>query len=858
MGSKIGIVGKIVLTLIAVACFSSGSSIYLLYRSHLERQRVDLEELVDVASSLIASVAAFDQENSADDHPDGALGATLEQIRIAFDTAHSFGTAGGLIIFRETDEGRFEVLIHRGDQNPNPHDRNDIERYTAYGTAIAEGFDGTHGSANFTDASGVDFLIAYEPVRGTDLLVLAEVRKSEFEAPFLNAIAIAVMIASAIGTVGVIFAHREAESIVAALQEERQKFQDFASSASDWFWVQDENLRYTSVGESKRPHPEIDASQVLGKRREDSADEDTSTEKWTRLNGILQNREPFKDFVYKAISEEGKHIILSASGVPYFDNSGRFRGYRGSASDVTEHLHREQLLSETRERAHIAFQNMTVGIVEITSTGVIETFNPKAEEIFGYRADEVVGRNVSMLMPKSIAREHDRYLERFLKTGEHQIIGIGRELNGLTKNGKEVPIHLGVAETRLGRERHFIAAITDLRKQKSLETMLRRSNKLDAIGQLSGGIAHDFNNLLGIILGNLELMQRKLEPESKLYRQVGKAIAAAQRGAGLTRKLLDFSRQSPDAQRADIVDTIEVVSGLSDLIERSLTASISFVTRFEGDIPRVKCDKSDFEDSIINLIVNARDAMPGGGRIEVAVSPYTVGSADVLVQLGLAPGTYAQIEVSDNGSGMSKEIVDKIFDPFFTTKPVTKGTGLGLPMVYGFVKRSGGHVIVYSEEGTGTIFKLYLPSVSDDAEIDRSRSRTADDEPVRGGSETILVVDDEPGLLDVAERVLEDLGYKVVTAQSAEAALQILSEGRTVDLLFTDLIMPGGVNGIQLIESAQLMRPRLKSLLTSGFTGHHLKSEEAEHWAKSLVAKPYSNDGLARAVRAKLDEERTA
>ncbi|UUX48864.1 PAS domain S-box protein [Nisaea acidiphila] len=857
MSPKVGIVGRIVLALLAVGGVSTGSSIYLLHETHLQRERDHLQDEVRIVSNLIASVAAFDRKFSASDHPDGALAATLDQTREAFDSQDGLSAAGELILFRRASGDRFVAIVHQnidGRREAREHDE-EVFLGTPYGEALAKGFQGATGTARFQSRIGEDILIAYAPVKGTDLLTVAEVRVSDVNAPFIQTILIVILIATVVGLLGTVVARREAVNVVDALDSERKKLKDFADSASDWLWVQDENFRYVSVDDSARPHTQLRVEQVLGMRREDSADESTSTEKWLQLREKLKNREPFKNFVYRARSKDGERVALSASGVPVFDNSGRFRGYRGTATDVTERLDRAQKLADAEERTRVAFDSMTVGVIEISRHGGIEAFNPKAEQMFGYRAEEVLGKNVSMLMPQRYARDHDGFIKHFVETGEKKIIGTGREVSGLTKNGDEIPIHLGVAEMNVGNEQRFIGSLTDLSTQKSLETMLRRSTKLDAIGQLSGGIAHDFNNLLGIVLGNLELIQRKLEPDSRLFQQVEKAIGAAKRGAGLTRKLLDFSRQAPEAQQLDIVDTTEIISGLEDLIGRSLSANIEVKTDLTEDAPPVECDRSDLEDAIINLVMNAKDAMPKGGRIRIANSARTVEPGERLALAGLAPGQYTQIDISDSGSGMSRETLDQIFDPFFTTKPAGKGTGLGLPMVYAFAKRSGGHILAYSEQGTGSSFKLYLPSHTGTGTGSRIGDRADDTETIRGGTETILVVDDEEGLLDIARSVLEERGYSVRTAVSPAAALEILNGDGEIDLIFSDFIMAGEMNGIELIEKAAEIRPRVKKLLTSGFTGHAFNPEEAQHWAAKLIAKPYSNRTLATAVRAALDEE---
>jgi PAS domain S-box-containing protein len=471
--------------------------------------------------------------------------------------------------------------------------------------------------------------------------------------------------------------------------------------------------------------------------------------------------------------------------------------------------------------------------------------------MFGYTAEEVVGENVSCLMPVPDRSVHDGYIRNYLDTGAARVIGIGRQVVGLTKAGEEIPLHLGVAPLKITGEQHFIGSVTDLTAEKKLEAQLRHATKLDAIGQLSGGIAHDFNNLLGIILGNLELIQRQLDPDSRLWARVQKSIDASRRGATLTRKLLDFSRQTPESQKLEPVNINECIRNLEELLVRSLTASVQLELVLDDAIPCASAIRGEFEDALINLIVNARDSMPEGGRIIVESCLYRFVDSDLLTHLGLGPGSYVQVSVTDNGGGIPDASLAKIFDPFFTTKEVGKGTGLGLPMVYGFVKRCGGHIKVYSEEGTGSTFRMYLPAIA--AAAGETTSDHVELE-VCGGTESVLVVDDEVALLEITSHILGILGYQVHSAVGPLEALKILESNRPIDLLFTDMVMPGDLSGIDLANAAIELRPDLKILLTSGFPGHLFDKAGAARWADALLAKPYGKDQLAQAVRAKLDE----
>ena len=398
----------------------------------------------------------------------------------------------------------------------------------------------------------------------------------------------------------------------------------------------------------------------------------------------------------------------------------------------------------------------------------------------------------------------------------------------------------------------FIYSVTDLTVQRKTEEQLRRVQKMDAIVQLTGGIAHDFNNLLGIIIGNLELGKRKAQGIPPLASNLDKALTAAGRGTNITRRLLSFSRQTPS--KVSIVDLNSVVRWFKDLTDQSVLGSTELQLRFDPDEPKIVCNQSDLEDALLNLALNARDAMPEGGRLIIETGQCQVGSGDKMVVAGLLPGRYGVLTISDSGMGMPPKIQERIFVPFFTTKSTGKGTGLGLPMVYGFVKQSKGHISVYSEEGLGTTFRLYLPISEEFDHTGTLEREGASSLAIPEGRETILIVDDEIGLRELAQVILSGLGYRTLLASNGEDSMAIVRSTPDIDLVFTDLVMPGSINGLQLAHSIMDEYPNTKILMASGFTGQIMDSETAAQWSESILAKPYSESGLANAIRAKLDK----
>ncbi|MBT4890961.1 MAG: response regulator, partial [Rhodospirillales bacterium] len=386
-----------------------------------------------------------------------------------------------------------------------------------------------------------------------------------------------------------------------------------------------------------------------------------------------------------------------------------------------------------------------------------------------------------------------------------------------------------------------------------LEQQFRRSQKMEAVGQLTGGIAHDFNNILGIVMGNLQILQRMVGKDAKATDRIDVALKGVMRGADLTRKLLGFSRM--EAHGTKLTSVNEFIENLEELLSKSLTVAIKVEHHLSADLWKVEVDPGDLQDTILNLALNARDAMPDGGRLVIETANKVLDEKYVRHNPQYQVGEFVMLSVSDTGHGMTPEIRERVLEPFFSTKEEGKGTGLGLSMVYGFVQRSGGHISIYSERGEGTTVNLYLPRGNED--VNREKKSEADlDLP--HGKEIILVVDDEEHLVEIAVSHLHDLGYRTITANSGDQAIKIIEDNQDIDLLFSDIIMPGDLDGYQLAIAAQKKCPSLKALLTSGFTKkkEDYFSPDGSKYAElaaNLLNKPYNQTELAKAVRNTLD-----
>jgi signal transduction histidine kinase len=379
-----------------------------------------------------------------------------------------------------------------------------------------------------------------------------------------------------------------------------------------------------------------------------------------------------------------------------------------------------------------------------------------------------------------------------------------------------------------------------------MEEQLRQAQKMEAVGNLSGGMAHDFNNLLGIIIGNLDLLRDRQSGDPDADELSHEALDAALRGADLTRRLLAFARRQP-LQPAK-TDVNELIAGIVKLLERTLGEQIQITLDLSPDTWPVVVDPAQLESSLTNLATNARDAMPGGGQLIIVTGNRSLDADYASQHAEVQPGDYPMIEVSDTGTGMPPEVATRIFEPFYTTKGPGKGTGLGLSMVFGFIKQSGGHINVYSEVGIGTIFRLYLPRAEIGAEAGGATVPAA---LVRGGGETVLAVEDNAGLRRVVVRQLTELGYRVLEAQDAQTALQVL-ESERVDVLFTDIVMPGGTGGYDIARTALSRWPTIKIVLTSGFPENKINGD-ANAPNLRLLSKPYRRDDLGRLIREVLD-----
>jgi PAS domain S-box-containing protein len=518
----------------------------------------------------------------------------------------------------------------------------------------------------------------------------------------------------------------------------------------------------------------------------------------------------------------------------------------GIIHDLTERERVERALPESSARLRGVVETAVDGVILIDARGRILMFSPACEKLFQYRADEVIHENVKLLMPSSYRVEHDSYIRNFLETGERKIIGIGREVVGQRKDGSTFPMDLSVGEAKQDGEAIFVGIIHDLTGHKRTEEQLVQAQKMETVGQLSGGIAHDFNNLLTVIVGNAEFLSEKLKGRQDLKQLADDIGRAGDRGAELTQRLLAFGRRQ--ILRPVEIKCNDLLDSMHKLLRRTMREDIEIKTDFDPDIPLAFADPAQLESAVLNIALNAQDAMPTGGRLTISTANASLDDHYKSLHPEVLPGEYVLISITDDGEGMPKGVIERVFEPFFTTKEVGKGSGLGLSMVYGFVKQSNGHVSIYSEPGLGTTIRIYLPRGATKSVRPLTQS-LAENEALPKGAETVMIVEDDPFVRSCAALRLESLGYSVISAVDGTEAVQKLRAGIRVDILFTDIVMPGGINGWELADLARQLRPGLPVLLTSGYALETLVKHGRLRAGAVVLTKPYRKADLARRLR---------
>jgi PAS domain S-box-containing protein len=586
--------------------------------------------------------------------------------------------------------------------------------------------------------------------------------------------------------------------------------------------------------------------------------EDRAKEEPARSLAVASETGTFNTEAWR-VRKDGSKFWASVVIDTLRDDDGDLIGFAKITRDITERKLAQDALRETEQRFRILLQGATdYAICMLSPDGKISNWNAGAERIKGYSEAEVIGKHFSLFYTEEdiAAGEPGRALESAVRQGKYEKKGWRVRRDGSRFLGNVVidALHddqgnlVGFAKiTRDVTERQHT---NDLLQQTS--DRLFQSQKMESLGKLTGGVAHDFNNILQIIGGNLELLEPIVRRDESGKRRLHTAINAVDHGAKLCSQLLAYGRRQP--LKPAVTNLAGLLRSMDEMLRRALGEMIEVETVIAGGLWNTVVDPHPLENVILNIAINSRDAMKDGGKLTIELGNANLDDHYVATQPDLPAGQYVMLAISDTGTGMTPDIVQKAFDPFFTTKPEGEGTGLGLSMAYGFVKQSGGHVKIYSEAGHGTTIKIYLPrSYENEAELP-SRLKG----PVIGGTETILVVEDDLNVQATVVEMLAEFGYRVLKANEGQSALAILSSGVHIDLLFTDVVMPGPVRSTELARQAKQMLPDLCVLFTSGYTQNGIIHGGRLDPGVELLSKPYRRDDLARKVRQIFGERQTA
>jgi PAS domain S-box-containing protein len=556
-----------------------------------------------------------------------------------------------------------------------------------------------------------------------------------------------------------------------------------------------------------------------------------------------QREQHTRNFRSRCVHKSGRTVTLAWMGTW----SEPVRRFFFIGRDMTESQRAEETLRESEQLARGIIDTALDAFVQTDESGNIRNWNPRAEEIFGWRRKDALGKNFVELVIAEADRDGLRVaLARFRHSGEGLSFGRRREIRAKRRDGREFTAELSITALRRREGILFNGFLRDLTDKIAAEDRIRQAEKMEAVGQLTGGIAHDFNNILTVITGTIEILADAVETKPQLAIITKMIDDAAARGAELTRHLLAFARKQPLHPRETDVNTL--ILDTAKLLRPTLGAQVEIESVFDDETCTATVDPNQLATAILNLSLNARDAMPNGGKLVLETGSAFLDENYAAMHGDVRPGHYTLIAVSDTGTGIPASMLDRVFDPFFTSKGPGQGTGLGLSMVYGFIKQSAGHIEICSEEGHGTTIKMYLPP-GDGAS---SASERSPEPAVQGGQETILVVEDDDLVRDYVLTQLNSLGYVTLDAANAAAALAVVEAGNEFDLLFTDVIMPGAMNGRQLANELQERKPGLKVLFTSGYTENAIIHHGRLDSGVLLLTKPYRKSDLAVMIRKAL------
>jgi PAS domain S-box-containing protein len=873
------ITGLVAIMMVAV-CVSTATAIALLYRTAFEQQKAYLMQSVHDQAKLIETVARFDAAEHVGT-PGGAVAHTLSEIKAAFDHYPNFGQLAEIAVARRQGDELVYLIRHGRSSLRRP----EAVRFSSpLAEAMRRAVSGESGSMIGLDYRGVTVLAAYEPIPPLGVGLVAKVDLADIRAPFIRAGAAVLGLALVLVTAGAVLFHRLTNPLIRHLGETEQRYERLFNSAPVPMWEQDfsrvsralDDLKCSGIEDigrhlaqhREKVRPLMDKVVVndinAAALRQFGAPSARQLTEWiaqslihadpelarAQLQAIAQGREALLSRTVVTRTLDGREFSVNMSVlIPHAEDG--YGTVAVSALDVTSAVQ----LRRREEELRLILASTGEGIFGMDTKGRCTFVNRVALKMLGYRREQdLLGQDMH-------TRIHHTCRDGRLSPSEdcpvyrscHEKDAVLLEDELLWRaDGTSFPAdYRSYPMVRDGVVLGTVVTFTDITERKEREAQLLQARKMEVVGQLTGGVAHDFNNLLAVILTNLHLLEERLgeSQDPDIPEMLGDAASAASDGAALIRRLLAFSRKQPLAPQWMDLDLF--IDHTSRFLRRLTGEGIELVVRRPGTPLPVRVDRQQVENALLNLTINARDAMPKGGTLTIDARRQSVDASEAAADDGLSPGAYVVVSVSDTGIGMSPEVARRALEPFYSTKPMGKGSGLGLSSTLGFARQSGGGLTVSSAPGKGTTVSLFLPEAESVPADEAAEPKTPD--TLQAGVK-VLVVDDEARVRKLARRNLSSLGYHVLEAQNAAAAMGVLEGDPDVSLLLTDLVMPGEMDGRALARWARARYPTLRILLTTGFDREARALEAADEPSPPLLPKPYSKDQLRQAVLAALSE----
>lgn len=640
----------------------------------------------------------------------------------------------------------------------------------------------------------------------------------------------------------------EREQVAKSLRHSVYHHRTLVETIPDLIWLKDQDGVYISCNPTFERFFGAKEAEIIGKTDYDFVNKELAASFRHHDNKAMEANGPSANEEWLRFSDGGYHGLFETIKSPMHDREGTLIGVLGIARDITERKQIEKDLRESEARFR-SLHNASFGGIAIHDKGVILECNQGLSVITGYSVGELIGMDGLALIAK---QSRDLVMQNILDGFEHRY-----EAVGLRKNGEEFPLYLEARNVPYKGKQVRTVEFRDItetkqaeQEQAKLQAQLVQAQKMEAVGRLAGGVAHDFNNMLGVIIGHVDMAIEDVDQTHPILADLKEIKNASERSAELIRQLLAFARKQTVSPK--VLDLNQTVKGMTKMLQRLIGENIELTLIPEENIWSVKIDPSQIDQIMANLCVNARDAITGVGKITIETGTIKLGENDQTEFTEFIPGDYVLLVVSDNGSGIDSETLKNIFEPFFTTKESSKGTGLGLATVYGIVRQNNGFIRVYSEPGHGTTIKIYLPRhETNSADLSQKES----EKMVESGNETILLVEDEPAILNMTRRILEKLGYTVVTANTPGKAIHLASShSDEIHLLLTDVIMPE-MNGRDMARKILSFHPKIKRLFMSGYTANVIAHQGILEEEVNFIHKPFSKHDLALKIRQILDNK---